>query len=74
MVSVDIHRHGDTYMDTVATTGEHIAVGINLDSVWHARVDVCQNAAVLECLGLGVDIECVACWGNKIDELASAHL
>ena len=45
------------YVDTVATSSVDISLRINLDTVWDARVYICEYAAVGECLCSWVDVE-----------------
>ena len=45
------------YVDTVAASSVDISLRINLDTVWNARVYICEYAAVGECLCSWVDIE-----------------
>lgn len=55
-------KHSGNIADlhTIPTPREHVAIGVNLDAVWHASIDIGKNAAILKCVRNGVDVERVA--------------
>ena len=57
-------------MDSVATAGIDVPVGVKLKAIWDAGVDESEYASVQEGLADRIDIECVAVSNEKIICLA----
>ena len=57
-------------MDSVATAGVDVPVGVKLEAIWDAGVDEGEYAPVQEGLADRIDVECVAVRNKKIICLA----
>lgn len=58
-------------MNTIATSGVHVALFIKLYTVSYASINISKDSAIVESLGLGINIERVAtqCEGNQYLEM-----